>query len=409
MPPEQARSLLIKPASGDCNLHCTYCFYHDRPDDPYKTQKHHRMSPEVLDTLIRQGMQLNRTNAAFGWQGGEPTLCGLDFFKQVVKLQKKYGSRGQVVSNGLQTNGLLLNAEWAQFLREYNFLLGVSMDGPARFHDAYRVYTNGDPSHERVMATLKLLSEYEVQYNVLTVINSLNASHAREMYDYMVTNGFYYLQFIPCVEVDPVSGQITDFSVSPEQFGDFLCEMFDCWYNDGEPETSIRDFEAIAAVYLGQQAPMCCYQEQCGGYLVVEYNGDVYPCDFLVRDDLYMGNIMEMPLNDIFETQKMRHFSAQKAVPRPECLACPWLMLCNQGCYRFLNLDGSRQHYLCRAYKRFFTHAHSRLSQLRDRIMVNQGLNPKLAPHILGEIGRNDPCPCGSGLKYKACCGKNAH
>ena len=232
---EQPRSLLIKPASGDCNLHCTYCFYHDRVTDPYKQQSKRRMGPEVLDALIKQGMRLDRRHATFGWQGGEPTLMGLDFYKKVVELQQKYGARGQAVSNGLQTNGVLLNPDWAGFLRQYHFLLGVSLDGPAKYHDHYRVYSNGGPTHERVLDTLHMLEENRVEYNVLSVVNNLTGGHPVEIYDYFLSEGFFYLQFIPCVEVDPTTGQITEFSVGPEQYGDFLCALFDRWYNNGEP------------------------------------------------------------------------------------------------------------------------------------------------------------------------------
>ncbi len=406
---DRARSLLIKPASGDCNLHCRYCFYHDRPTDPYKQGRRHRMSPEVLDTLIHQGMRLQRDNATFGWQGGEPTLCGLDFFREVVRLQQAYGYDGQSVSNGLQTNGLLLNRDWATFLREYHFLLGVSLDGPARYHDHYRTYANGDPTQERVLDVLRMLAEEHVEFNVLTVINRFNADHGVEIYDYLVEQGFDFLQFIPCVEVDPASGAITDFSLSPEQFGDFLCAVFDRWYNGGSPEVSVRDFEATLAIYLGQPAPLCCYQERCGGYLVVEYNGDVYPCDFFVRDDLYVGNIMETPLETLFHAEVTRHFADAKADPRPECQACPWLPLCMQGCPRFVGVDGTPHHYLCRAYQRFFSHAHEGFLALRDRWLFSNGMDPRYAPRIPAQpIGRNDPCPCGSGRKYKACCGRGA-
>ncbi len=401
-----ARSLLIKPASGDCNLHCTYCFYHDRPTDPYRQPKRRRMTPQVLEEMIKQMMALDRRQATFGWQGGEPTLCGLDFFRQAVALQKKYGAAGQSVSNGLQTNALLLTPEWARFLRQYNFLLGVSLDGPAKYHDAYRVYANGAPTHERVMKSIRMLEQYHVEFNILSVINRITGNHGAEIYDYLVSEGFQFLQFIPCVEVDPTTGRITDFSVGPEQFGDFLCEVFDRWYNHGQPEVSIRDFDAILAVYLGQEAPMCSYQKECGSYVVVEYNGDLYPCDFMVREELYLGNLMETPLDKIFESEKLKAFARKKSTPRPECQVCAWLPICNQGCTRFVNIDGSKRNYLCKGYQRFFSYAHERFLELRNRILLRMGYDPtRIKPPVL-PIGRNDPCPCGSGKKYKHCCGR---
>jgi len=365
------------------------------------------MSPEVLEELIKQGMRLEPRHATFGWQGGEPTLAGLDFFRRVVELQKKYGRTGQSVSNGLQTNGILLTPEWARFLHEYRFLVGVSLDGPAPYHDYYRKYPDGRPTHAQVIKTLQMLREYEVEFNVLAVVNRLTADHGAEIYDYFLSQRFYFMQFIPCVEVDPVTGKITDFSVEPEQFGDFLCEVFDRWYNGGEPEASIRDFEAILAVYLGQEAPLCSYQKECGSYVVVEYNGDVYPCDFLVREDLYLGNLMETPLEEIFESEALRRFAAQKAKPRPECEVCAWKVICNQGCPRFVGLDGTNRHYLCRAYQRFFAHAHEKFLDLRERVLRRMGIDTRRAPQPpLGHIGRNDPCPCGSGKKFKQCCGR---
>jgi uncharacterized protein len=401
-----AKSLLIKPASGDCNLNCAYCFYHDRPDDPYKTQGRHRMQPEVLEALIRQGMALDRRQATFGWQGGEPTLCGLAFFERVVELQKKYGAAGQAVSNGLQTNALLLDENWAPFLRRYNFLLGISLDGPAKYHDRYRQYANGGPTHERVMRSIHLLAEQHVEFNILSVVNHVTGDHGAEVFDWLVDQGFAFLQFIPCVEEDPVSGGLAEFSVSPEQYGDFLCTVFDRWYNGGEPQVSVRDFEAILAVYVGQQAPICCYQEQCGGYVVVEYNGDLYPCDFLVRDDLYLGNLMETPLDEVFAGDRLARFSACKADPRPECQACRWLSICNQGCYRFVGVMGDKRHYLCRAYQRFFAHAHESFTALAARVMARNGIDARRIRPPVAPVGRNDPCPCGSGKKFKQCCGR---
>ncbi len=400
-------SLLVKPVSGDCNLHCAYCFYHDRPSDPYKGTRRHRMSAKVLDLLIRQGMRLNREQASFGWQGGEPTLAGLDFFKRVVELQKKYGARGQVVSNGLQTNGILLDDEWACFLKEYKFLVGVSLDGPAIYHDHYRTYASGAPTHEKVMEALHLLRHHQVEFNVLAVVNRLTADHGLEIYDYFLSQGFSFLQFIPVVELDPTTGKPTDFSVTPEQFGDFLCGVFDRWYNGGNPEASVRDFDATLGVYLGQEAPLCAFQKECGSYLVVEHNGDIYPCDFFVRESLYLGNLLHTPLEQAFESQALKRFAAKKSLPRPECQACTWLPLCNQGCPRFLGVDGSRRHYLCRAYQRFFAHSQAGFMDLRNRLLRQRGLDPDKALNPpTRPVGRNDPCPCGSGKKYKHCCGR---
>lgn len=402
---QESRSLLIKPASGDCNLHCTYCFYHNRPDDPYKQQPRRRMSPDVLDTLIRQGMALDRRHATFGWQGGEPTLAGLEFFQSVVELQKRYGTRGQAVSNGMQTNGLLLDPEWARFLRKYNFLLGVSLDGPAPYHDMYRTSPSGAATHERVMRSLRMLQQYHVEFNLLAVVNRTTAEHPVETYDYLLSQGFHYLQFIPCVEVDPQTGRPTDFSVEPAQFGDFLCALFDRWYNGGSPDASVRDFDAILSVYMGQEAPLCCYQKYCGSYLVVEYNGDVYPCDFMVRDDLYIGNLTETPLEDLFAGEAVRRFARTKAAPRAECRDCPWLPYCHQGCPRLVGIAEAGRHYLCAGYRQFYEHSRAGFIELSNRLKGRPGPGDEDVK-VSRSVGRNDPCPCGSGKKYKQCCGR---
>lgn len=399
-----SRSLLIKPVSGDCNLNCTYCFYHDRSTDPYGAGRHHQMSPEVLDRLIQQGMRLNRQYAAFGWQGGEPTLAGLDFFQKVVKLEQAYGFPGQTVSNALQTNGLLLDPAWARFLREYHFLVGVSLDGPALYHDHYRTYVSGAPTQEKVLETLHLLRDHRVDFNVLAVVNHLTAAHGAEIFDYFFSLGIQFMQFIPCVEIDRATGRLADCSVEPEQFGDFLCAIFDRWYNGGNPRASVRDFDAILAVYLGQEAPLCCYQRECGSYLVVEYSGDVYPCDFMVEEKRCLGSLLRTPLEQIFSCESLQRFAAEKATLRPECQVCSWIPYCHQGCPRFLHARGER-HYLCRAYQRFFAHSRAGFLSLRDRM-----LGEKHSSSIRGSrapkrsIGRNDPCPCGSGRKFKVCC-----
>ena len=325
----------------------------------------------------------------------------------VPELQRRYGASGQAVSNGIQTNGLLLDPEWARFLREYNVLVGVSLDGPAMYHDRYRTYLNGSPTHDKVMQTLRMLRQYRVQFNVLAVVNRLTADHGPEIYDCFLSEGFRFMQFIPCVEVDPATGQLASFSLGAEQFGDFLCAVFDRWYNGGNPEASVRDFEAVLAVYLGQEAPLCCYQKECGRYLVVEYNGDIYPCDFLVRRDLHMGNLLQTPLEEVFESEALKRFAAAKADPRPECQACAWLPYCNQGCPRFVGLVGNHRHHLCSSYQRFFAHSHAGFMNLRDRLLQRTGVAHERAPGPSARpVGRNEPCPCGSGRKYKHCCGR---
>jgi uncharacterized protein len=256
------------------------------------------------------------------------------------------------------------------------------------------------------MDSITRLERQGVAYNILSVVNRETADHGAEIYDYLVDQGFKYLQFIPCVERDPETGQNTEFSVTPEQYGDFLCEVFDRWYNGGHPEVSVRDFDSILASYVGQGASVCCYQEQCGSYLVVEYNGDLYPCDFFVQQDLHLGNLRDVTIQQAFEGDGLRRFALQKAAPRGECQRCAWRLLCQHGCPRFVGLAGDGRHYLCRALQQFFAHSYDGFVRLREEYGPlagpRRGGGP--APVVL-PVGRNDPCPCGSGKKVKQCCG----
>ncbi|MEA3344686.1 MAG: anaerobic sulfatase maturase [Chloroflexota bacterium] len=368
-------SVLVKPVSADCNLDCEYCFYHDRPTDPYRDRKRHRMSSRVLRALLRQYMPLAGANPSFGWQGGEPTLAGLDFFREVVKLEQRYGVSGQVVGNGLQTNGTFIDEEWARFLAQYNFLVGVSLDGPQELHDHYRYNAAGDGSWQRVMDGIELLRQYGVAFNILTVVSDLTAQRPAEIYSFFREQGFEFMQFIPCVERDPKSGEIAPFSVKPQQYGDFLCELFDLWWNDGEPEASLRTFENVLAAYLGQEPETCEYRERCDSYVVIEYNGDVYPCDFFVTEEWRLGNLLETPLEEIVRSPKREKFSSIKGRPYAECEDCPWDFICHHGCPRFrLGPDGrfGQHHYLCPAFKQFFAYADERFRELADRIRLRR-------------------------------------
>jgi uncharacterized protein len=400
-------SILVKPASADCNLHCTYCFYHDRPTDPYLEVKgRHIMDDATLQVLIREGMRLMPQVATFGWQGGEPTLTGIDFFQRVVQYQQQFGRSGQSVCNGVQTNATLIDDQWAELFAHYNFLLGVSLDGPKHWHDHYRIAVNGHGSYDRVMDSIEILRRHRAEFNILTVVNHITGDYADEIFGFMIEHDFGYLQFIPCVERDPATGQLTDFSVRPQQFGDFMCRIFDLWYNDGQPETSVRLFDNLLLAYAGHGPQVCQFQEECGDYVVVEYNGDVYPCDFYVRKHLYLGNLHQQPLDEMARCETAVAFRKRKRSGDPACDACPWRHICNHGCPLMRDNNPSEHtNYLCSAYQQIFAYADRRLEQLSARI-------PPPPPPVQeppGErVGRNDPCPCGSGVKYKKCCGRRS-
>lgn len=363
-------SILVKPASADCNLHCTYCFYHERPTDPYQAVRgRHVMDDATLRDLIREGMRLMPQVATFGWQGGEPTLTGVEFFRRVVYYQQKFGRSGQYVSNGLQTNGTLIDDEWAELFSRYAFLLGVSLDGPQQWHDHYRRTAGGMGSYEQVMRGINVLRRHHVEFNILAVVNDVTAEHPREIWEFMREQGFNYLQFIPIVEIDPHTTRLAEFSVSPQQFGDFMCTVFDLWYNGGHPEVSVRLFDNLLLAYAGHGPQVCQFQPECGDYVVVEYNGDVYPCDFYVERRWYLGNLRERPLDEIIVDQKAVAFRRRKRHGDPDCATCPWLDICNHGCplMRDHNPYG-RTHYLCTAYKQIFAHSEQRLRELSERV-----------------------------------------
>lgn len=398
-------SILVKPASADCNLHCRYCFYHDRPTDPYMQVKgKHVMDDATLRVLIREGMRLMPQVATFGWQGGEPTLTGIDFFRRVVEYQQQYGRSGQSVCNGLQTNATLIDDEWAQLFTQYNFLLGISLDGPQKWHDHYRTTVGGHGSFDRVMDSIEILRRHRSEFNILTVVNRVTGNYPDEIYGFMMEHDFHYLQFIPCVERDPASGELTDFSVHPQQFGDFMCRIFDLWYNNGRPTTSVRLFDNLLLATAGHGPQVCQFQEECGDYVVVEYNGDVYPCDFYVRKTLHLGNLHEQPLDVMALSDKAVAFRKRKRHGDPACETCDWRHICNHGCplMRDDNPAG-HTHYLCRAYQQLFAYADERLRQLSRQVPPPPVAEQTESPQ---HVGRNDPCPCGSGKKYKKCCGQ---
>ena len=354
-------SVLVKPAGPDCNLRCTYCFYRQKTG-MFPETKQHRMKDSTLENLIAQAMAAGSDLAMFSWQGGEPTLMGLDFFKRVVELQGRHMLPGQVVTNAFQTNATLLDRQWADFFREYNFLIGVSIDGPPGMHDHYRRDEKRVGSHARVMQSIRTLLDAGCEVNTLTLVNDRNARDPGRVYDYLLETGVKYFQFIPCVEPGP-EGKPEFYSVSPEAYGDFLCALFDRWL-DSSMDVSIRDFDELLNIFNGQPTNSCIFQERCGGYFLVEHTGDVFPCDFFVLPRWKLGNLNETPLGEMKSSPKLKEFGDQKTILAQECRDCPWLGFCYGGCLKHrgvLHLD--RTHF-CESYKRLFEHAKSALESL---------------------------------------------
>jgi uncharacterized protein len=359
-------SLLIKPVSADCNMRCQYCFY-IRPGDPYRSHKHPIMNDITLRTMISGYMRSAGRCASFGWQGGEPLLASLDFFKRVVDYQQRYGLSGQLVSNNLQTNGLLLNDEWANFFKRYHFFIGVSLDGPEEDHNVYRHSLNGNNSFQQTMKGIQTLKDHQVEFGILTVVNDVTVKKPVELYQFFISNELYFLQFIPCVEIDRDTQKVKDYSVSVKDYRDFLCALFDVWYNKGQPLASIRLFENILAIHMGMNPEICAFQERCGSYVVVEYNGDVYPCDFFVEDRWKAGNLIETPIDEIIKNRGMQTFNHRKIEQSSGCQGCEWNFICHCGCQHYRLPDG--KNYLCEAYKEFFNRTQKRFDLLKQNLL----------------------------------------
>ena len=409
-------SVLVKPAGPDCNLRCGYCFY--RGKETLFPAGQHRMTGEILERLIEQHMSQAAREVSFCWQGGEPTLMGLSFFEQAVTLQARYG-RGHRVGNALQTNATLLDKHWAAFLKKYNFLVGVSLDGDAQVHDANRRDGASQGTWSKVAGSIKMLLDAGVATNVLAVVTEASAGRGLETYGLLQELGIRHMQFIPIVDRDPNEPcGVSPHSVRPGTYGTFLCELFDRWMLDLEsPEpTSVRTFDSLLTYYLGLPPPDCTMHVTCGSYLVVEHNGVVYPCDFFVEPGWELGNIMTSDLATLWRSPKRQAFGALKAELPQKCQECKWLSVCRGGCPKDRVLgETPRSSYQCDAYRALFSHAHERLTALAAQHSAERvkaaawkegGLGRPDRGSSSRKIGRNDPCPCGSNSKYKKCCGR---
>lgn len=366
---------MAKPIGSACNLNCTYCYYLEK-QKLYKDTGSFRMSDALLEKFIKQYIWVQQVNTIqFVWQGGEPTLLGLDYFKKVIALQNKY-AEGKKIENCFQTNGTLLDDEWCAFFRKHNFLVGISIDGPKHIHDAHRPFRNGTSSFDHVMLGILLLQKHQVDFNTLTVIHRHNAKFALDIYNFLKFIGSGFLQFIPIVErtkkiPDPATlnlvgpddpeAYVTDWSVRPDEFGDFLVTIFNEWVKRDVGRVFVQQFDAALANWVGESPGICVFSKTCGDAVVVEHNGDVYSCDHYVYPEYKLGNINERTLFGLVQSEKQQEFGQKKLTGLPrQCLKCEYRFACNGECpkHRFLNTaDGEPGlNYLCSAYKRFFAH-----------------------------------------------------
>jgi uncharacterized protein len=364
------------------------------------------MSNDILETMITSYMQTNQNNNySFGWQGGEPTLMGLKFFKKVVDLQQKYGPPGSSVSNGLQTNGTLITDDMANFFGKYKFLLGVSLDGPVNLHDYYRITIGQKPTHSLVMRSIERLKQHNVEFNILTLVNNITVKKPKVIYQYLKENGFYFHQYIPCVEFDD-NNNPQSYSLTGEDWGNFLCEIFEEWIKEDIYKVSIRLFDSILEYLVYGTYNVCCMQQDCRQYFVVDYDGGVYPCDFFVRDDLLLGNVTTGTWEDFLINPVYARFGGRKNKWNSVCNLCPFINLCHGDCQKFRHgkfRSSKTLSVLCKGWKRFYLRTLPRFRVIAEKVKSTRNIDVH-SPTSSKKIGRNEPCPCGSGKKFKNCC-----
>ena len=420
--------VLTKPTGAICNLDCKYCFFLSK-EELYPNSKF-RMTDEVLERYIRQQCESQAAlpQVTISWQGGEPTLMGLDFFRRSVELAAKYRRPAQSVQYTIQTNGTLLDAEWCAFFREHRVLVGLSIDGPREQHDAYRVDKGGHPTFDKVMQAARLMQQHQVDFNVLCTVHAKNADHSLEVYRFFRDDlGTRHIQLIPIVERVNSDGRtrfqeggtVTDRSVTAEQWGRFLTTIFDEWVRRDVGTVFVQMFDAALASWVGAPPALCIFSETCGDAVALEHTGDLYSCDHFVEPKHLLGNIAETPLAELVASPQQRAFGAAKRDTLPRyCRECPVRFACHGECPKnrfILTPDGEPGlNYLCAGYKGFFTHIDKpmrimadllRRGHYADEVMQILKAEDVRLSAAVARAGRNEPCPCGSGRKTKRCHG----
>ena len=428
--------LLAKPTGAICNLDCTYCFFLSK--EMLYPGSRFRMADDLLETYLRQLIEAHAhaPEVMVAWQGGEPTMMGLDFFKRSVELAEKYRLPHQRIAYSIQTNGTLLDDEWAEFFRDNGFLVGLSIDGPRDIHDTYRLDKGGKPTFDRVMAGLAALKRGGADWNALTTIHAANEHRGRDVYRFLRDEcGAEFMQFIPIVEratpqtIDvanagwgdrvrdrPLYTQegslVTDRTVSPDGYGRFLIDVFEDWVRRDIGRVYVQMFDVALANWYGEPPGLCIHSETCGLALALEHTGDLYSCDHFVEPKYKLGNIKESRMIDLVVLPQQKAFGEAKRDTLPKfCLECDVRFACHGGCPkdRFtLTPDGEPGlHYLCPSYKAFFGHVRPTMDAMCELLRADRAPAELVARFAAEDArrGRNDPCTCGSGRKWKACHG----
>lgn len=352
--------IVAKPIGAQCNLRCDYCFYLEKATlFPGKNAARHRMNDDVLETLIRDQIASRaegQNEVPFVWQGGEPTLMGIPFFEKVVALQQKHAPKNVLVSNAFQTNGVLISGEFARFFHDHQFLVGVSIDGPEHLHDRFRRDASGRGSFKAVMNGIEQLNRHQVEFNLMTVVQSDNSQHPDEVYRFLTGLGTPFLQFIPIVEPDPLT-TVSSRSVSSAPWGEFLNRIFHLWRREDIGRIYVQHFDLVLGLTLGFPASLCVHAPTCGRGLALEHNGDLFSCDHYVDREHYLGNITSKPMAEMADSEIQRTFGQQKSSALPDaCRQCPYLNRCFGGCPkdRLIGTASGKLNWLCAGYKAFY-------------------------------------------------------
>ncbi|MBI5091572.1 MAG: anaerobic sulfatase maturase [Candidatus Hydrogenedentes bacterium] len=429
---------MAKPTGPLCNLDCSYCFYLEK-ENLYGGGKKSKwaMPDDVVEAYIRQYIEAQDVpEIHFAWQGGEPTLLGVDFFRSVVALQRKYAN-GKTIHNAFQTNGVLLDDAWGSFLHENEFLVGVSVDGPRDLHDKYRVDKGGNPTFDKVMRGMEALKRNQVEFNTLTCVQRSNSTRPLDVYRFLKDAGSGFMQFIPIVERisaaptedgltlilpgDESKAKVAPWSVDGLQYGKFLAAIFDEWVRNDVGRVFVQMFDIALEAWVGMDPTLCVFAPTCGKAMALEHNGDLYSCDHFVYPEHKLGNIVEHTMKDLVTSAQQQKFGNDKQDTLPQyCLDCDVRFVCNGGCpkHRFIKTPKGEEglNYFCPGFKHFFHHiapemrymAHELHNQRPPSNVMNYLRALDQHPAQKSRPGPNDPCPCGSGKKYKKCCWGNA-
>lgn len=365
-------SVLMKPSSGMCNMKCDYCFYCDETQKRIQ-ESYGFMSEQTLKNVIRKTMLRAEGAVSYAFQGGEPTLRGIEFFEKAIAYENQYNKHGIHVDNALQTNGYLIDDAWCEFFKKNHFLIGLSIDGTKEIHDTYRHSKSAGPTFDRICHAAELMDQYGVKYNILTVVNQKVASHVSEIYDFYKNKGWNYQQYIACLDpLEEAHGE-NGYALKPEQYGKFLVELFHLWYEDWEKgkQPYIRQFENYIEILLGYQPEACDQRGTCGIQNVVEADGSVYPCDFYMLDDYCLGNFNENQMEEINAKRQKIGFVERSLKLAEECKNCQYFKICRGGCQRNRDLNqqtGMYQNYFCESYKSFFEGCLSKMEEVAEAL-----------------------------------------